>query len=67
MKSFENKAESFEAVPIIISIVILILNPMADLIIGIIKTISMIFIRLLLNNTINGKSKSLTLTMFTYN
>ena len=40
----------------------LILNLIADLVIGIIKTISMIFISLLLNNTKSGKCKSLTLT-----
>ena len=39
-----------------------ILNLIADLVIGIIKTISIIFISLLLNNIKSWKFKSLTLT-----
>lgn len=50
----------------LLSVSVFILNPATDLITGIIKTISMTFISLLINNTINGKVKSSTL-LFTYN
>lgn len=57
IKSLKDKnLESFEAVPLIISIFISILNHIvADLKTDILKTISMILISLLINNTINGK------------